>query len=145
MEEDRMGVASVGPPDDDEVRLFDLLVGTRSSSQAKDRRQTDDARGMSGAVTAIDVVASHDHARKLLGEEVEFIRGLRTAKDSKSLRAVVFNGPAETLRRAVKRFLPGGWTKTVLIPDERCRQSRFVSLSRHPKSLASLEESKPYL
>ena len=101
MKEYRMRLARVGTPDNDEVRLLDLPVGTCSSSQTKDRRQTDDAGGVSRAVAAINVVGSYHRPCKLLGKEVKFVRGLRTTENSKGLSAILGNGFSEARRYTV--------------------------------------------
>ena len=66
MEEDRVRLARIRSPQDDQVSLLDLLVGVRAAACSEDRRQTGDARSMSGAVAAVDVVATDDRARELL-------------------------------------------------------------------------------
>ena len=55
-------------PEDDEVRLLDLAIRARPAARSEDRRQTDDAGGVSGAVAAVDVVAADHGARELLRE-----------------------------------------------------------------------------
>jgi hypothetical protein len=56
MEEDRMRVARVRSPQDQEIRFFDLLIGRRSAARTERSRQTDDAGSVSGAVARVDVV-----------------------------------------------------------------------------------------
>ena len=57
VEEDRVRLARVRAPEEDEIGLLDLLVRARAAARSEYRRQTDDARGVSGAVAAVDVVA----------------------------------------------------------------------------------------
>ena len=49
-------------------------VGARPSACTEHRRQTDDARGVSGSVAAVDVVAADDGARELLRDVVHLVR-----------------------------------------------------------------------
>src|SRR5690242_18930837 len=53
MEKDRMRVACVGTPQQNDVRLFDFAVGTRPAARSENRRQTDDARRVSSPVAAV--------------------------------------------------------------------------------------------
>src|SRR4029078_10202479 len=55
MEEDRMRLPRVRAPEENTVRLLDLLIGARPAACSEDRRQTDDSRGVSGAGTAVGV------------------------------------------------------------------------------------------
>ena len=75
-----MRLAGVRPPEDDEIRVLDLLVGAGAAARSEDRRQTDDAGSVSGAVAAVDVVAAHDLPGELLCDEVHLVRGLRAAE-----------------------------------------------------------------
>ena len=80
MEEDRVGIASIRPPQDDYVSFFQGLVGTRAASRSEDRRQTDDAGSVSSAVAAIDIISADHRTGELLRHEVHLIRGLGAAK-----------------------------------------------------------------
>jgi hypothetical protein len=51
MEEDRMCVAGIRAPQQDDVGVVILLVRGSSATRSKDRRQTDDARSVSSPVT----------------------------------------------------------------------------------------------
>jgi hypothetical protein len=51
MEEDRMCVAGIRAPQQDDVGVVILLVRGSSATRSKDRRQTDDARSVSSSVT----------------------------------------------------------------------------------------------
>ena len=82
VEEDRVRLARVRAPEDDQVRGASLLVGARPSTCAKHRRQTDDARGVSGSVAAVDVVRAEGDARELLRGEVQLVRRLRAGEDA---------------------------------------------------------------
>src|SRR6476660_6650267 len=65
VEKDGMRFPGVRTPKDDEVCLLNFLIGTCATAHSEDCRQTDDTRGMSSAVAAVDVVAAHYDARKL--------------------------------------------------------------------------------
>jgi hypothetical protein len=72
----RMRLARVRPPQDDEVGLLNLFIGTRTAPRTENCRQTGDTRRVSSAITAIDIVTADHQARKLLGYEVGFVRRL---------------------------------------------------------------------
>jgi len=64
VKDDRMGLTRVRAPEQDEVRILDLAIGTSCATRTKNRRQTDDAGGVSSTVATIDVVGANDHASK---------------------------------------------------------------------------------
>ena len=66
VEEDRVRLARVRAPEDDQVRGSGLLVGARPAARTEHRRQTDDARGVSSSVAAVDVVRAENDAGELL-------------------------------------------------------------------------------
>jgi hypothetical protein len=88
MEENRMGFPRVGSPQNDHIRLFDLLIGIRPPACPKYHRQTGDAGRVSGTVAAIDVVAAHHNPRKLLRDEIHFVRRLRATEHAERFRRV---------------------------------------------------------
>ena len=51
VEEDRMRLTGIRPPQEDDVRLLDLAVGRGPAARTKRCRQTDDTGSVSGAVT----------------------------------------------------------------------------------------------
>src|SRR4029079_11430320 len=73
VEEDRMRLAGVRAPEDQQIRLLDLLIGRRATARTEYRRQTDDARSVSSAVARVDVVRPHHRADELLGQEVHLV------------------------------------------------------------------------
>ena len=87
MKENRMGFPGVGSPKQDNIRLFDLAVGTGSATQAEYCRQTGDTGSMSSTVVAIDVVRAKDCPGELLDQEIQFVGRLRTAENPNALRA----------------------------------------------------------
>ena len=86
MEEDRVRLARVRSPQDDDVGLLDFPIGAGAAARSEDRRQTDDAGSVSGAVAAVDVVVAEDRASELLREEVHLVRRVRAAEDSERFR-----------------------------------------------------------
>jgi hypothetical protein len=101
-----MSVASVRPPEHDQVRILELKIGTGAATPTKNRRQTDDARGVSSAVATVDVVRAHDHPGKFLGQEIQLIRGLRATEHAESLRAVFLHRMPKADSDTVKGFFP---------------------------------------
>src|SRR5579863_9211041 len=97
VEEDRMRSPCVGTPKQDDVRLFDLAVGAGAPARPENRRQTDDAGGVSSTVTAVDIVAAHRHACELLRQVVHLVRGLRTTEEAERLSAMFFFDGQKTL------------------------------------------------
>ena len=95
VEEDRMRLPGVRAPEEDHVRLLDLAVRRRPAARSEHRRQTDDARCVSGAVTRVDVVRAHHLARELLRQEVHLVRRLRAREDPERRRRVRLAGPRE--------------------------------------------------
>src|SRR5439155_13008527 len=106
MEEDGVRLARVRAPQDDEVGVLNLPVGARPAARAENRRQTDDARRVSRAVAAVDVVAADDAAGELLREIVHFVGRLRAAEHAEAGRPVALDDGAETERGAIERLVP---------------------------------------
>src|SRR5581483_3872202 len=106
MEEDRVGLAGVGAPQEDDLGLLDLLVRARPAPRSEHRRQPGDARGVSRAVAAVDVVAAEDGAGELLGDVVHLVRALRAAEETERPRAVIGDDTPQAGRGAVERLVP---------------------------------------
>ena len=58
VKKDGMGLAGVGSPQEDDVRIFHLAVGAGAPARAEYCRQTDDTRSVSSPVAAVDVVGA---------------------------------------------------------------------------------------
>src|SRR5438105_5021477 len=101
MEENRMSFPGVGSPEENGIRLLDLLVGIRPSARSENHRQTGDAWSVSGTVAAIDVVAAHHDAREFLRHEVHFVCRLRATEHSKRLGRAFIDGGFQTNDRPV--------------------------------------------
>ena len=56
VKENWMRLAGVRTPQDQQIRFLDLSIGRRTAARTEHRRQTDDARSVSGAVAGVDVV-----------------------------------------------------------------------------------------
>ena len=106
VEPDRVRLARVRSPEEDDVRLLDFAVGARASTRSEHRRQTDDARRVSGPVATVDVVGAERDAGELLRQEVHLVGGLRAAEDPERVRAARVDVAAEALGRAVERLVP---------------------------------------
>jgi len=76
MKEDGVGFARIRAPQENEIGLFDLPVGTGSASSTENCRQTGDTRCVSSAVTTVNVIAADDQSSKLLSHEVRLVSGL---------------------------------------------------------------------
>jgi len=119
---DRVRLAGVAAPEDDEVALLDLFIRAGPAARPEDRRQTDDAGGVSRTVAAVDVVAADDAPRKLLSDEVRLVRALRAAEETEGAGTVPVHDAPQSGRGAVERLVPRGRAKTVRacgLADER--------------------------
>ncbi len=76
VEEDRVRLPRIRPPQQDPVRFFNLAVRTRPAARPEDRRQTDDAGGVSSPVATVDIVAPDHRADEFLGNVVQLVGGL---------------------------------------------------------------------
>ena len=101
VEEDRVRFASVRTPQDDQIGLFQLAIGTRAASRSEDRRQTDDAGSVSGAVTAVNIVTADYRASEFLRHKIHLVRRLRATKHPDRRPTVLINNLLETCRRTV--------------------------------------------
>jgi len=119
VKKDGVGLARIRSPQEDHVRLVHLGVGTGPASGPKNRRQTDDAGGVSSAVAAVDVVASDHAADELLRNVVQLIRCLGAAEHAEQPRIAFFGDGPERLRDAVQRFVPRRRTVMTTFSDER--------------------------
>ena len=113
VEEDRVCFSRVRPPEENDVRFLDLAVGVRTPTRPKHSRQTGDARGVSGTVTTVDVVAADHDASELLGDEVHLVRGLGATEHPERARAMPIDGLAQSLRRRDRAPRP-------IPPDAAC-------------------------
>ena len=126
VKEDRMGLPGVGTPENDDIGGMDLLVRARPSARAEDRRQTDDRRGVSGPVAAVDVVGADDGADELAGEIVDLVRGLRAGEESEGVGTLPCQDTAEELAGPAEGLVPGGGPEDPLVPHVGSSEPRKV-------------------
>lgn len=117
MEKDGMSFARVGAPKKNDGRVFNFAVGACAPARAEDRRQTGDARGMSSAVTTIDVVTTDDRANEFLCSVVEFVGGLGAAEHAKRTRPVLANFFADAIGDTVEGLFPRCRTMLSVLSD----------------------------
>jgi len=106
VEEDGVRLPRVRPPEQDHVRFFNLAVRTGTAARPKDRRQTDDAGGVSSPVAAVDVVAPYHRANELLGNIVQLVGSLGATKHAEGPRVVLLDPGSEALGNAAERLVP---------------------------------------
>src|SRR5262249_47508037 len=119
VKEDRVRLARVRSPEEDQIGLFTFLVRARPPARSEHRRQPGDAGGVSGTVAAVDVVAADDAPRELLGDEVRLVRALRAAEQAERAGAVLIDDLAQAGNGPVERLVPGGRTKLAGLADQR--------------------------
>ena len=126
VEEDRMRLAGVRAPEQDHIGLLDLCVGRRAAARSEHRRQTDDARRVSGSVTGVDVVRAHHLTGELPRQEVHLVRRLGAGEDPERGRGVGLAGAGEAGCGPVEGLVPGGGAQDAVLADERGRQPSLV-------------------
>ena len=104
VEEDRMRLAGVRAPEDDDVRVLDLLVRGGPAARSEDRGQTDHARGVSSAVAGVDVVRADDDADELLARK--FISLVAFEHEKRPMASPPPATARRNLRRPVERLVP---------------------------------------
>src|SRR4029077_6271938 len=122
MKEDRVGLARVRAPEQDQLGFLSLAIRRRSSPGSEHCRQTDDAWGVSSPIAAVDVVAAHGPPRELLGHEVQRVGGLRAAEPADRVWPDGARA-RESVGRAGKRFLPRRGTEAAIFPNQRLGQA----------------------
>src|SRR5215469_16660373 len=106
MEENRVRFARVRAPQQNEVRILHLLIRTGGPARSENRRQTGDAWRVSSSVAAINVVAAHHCAHKLLRHVVQFVCRFRTTEHPYGTRSVLPDLLLQPGNYAIERFLP---------------------------------------
>ena len=117
VEEDRVRVPCIRPPQQNKIRVFHLGVRRGSAASSKHCRQTDDARCVSSSVTGVNVVRTHSSTHKFLCRVVHFVGALRTTEETDCLMSAVVDGLTE----------PGGSTSKCLIPSRFPKFSVFTN------------------
>ena len=123
MEENRMSIARVRAPEEDDVRLFHFLIRARAATRPEDRRQTDDARSVSRPIAAVDVVVAERHPGQLTRQKIHLVRRLRAAEDSERVCTARREVPAKSLGGHIQCFVPRGCAKGAVLTHERLRQA----------------------
>jgi hypothetical protein len=123
VKENRVRFTGVRPPQEDDIGLLDFPVRTGSPSSPEYRRQPGDARGVSGAVAAVDIVAANDQSSEFLGDEIHLVGSLRAAEQAERPWSVRLHRHPEPCRGAIQRFFPGRWPQAALITYERLGES----------------------
>jgi hypothetical protein len=124
VKEDGVGFSGVRPPEQDDVGFFGFPIRTSSTTRSEYRRQTGDARGVSSAIAAIDVVRSHHTADELLCRVVQFIGCLGTAEHAKVPRIFLLNRPPKRRYSTVHRLVPGSGTMGAVVSYKRLSKAR---------------------
>lgn len=117
MKKDRMRFARVRSPEDHEIGVFRFFIRAGAAAGTKDRRQTDDARGVSRSITAIDVVAAHRDARKFLRDVIHFVGRFGTAEHSERFHGIARASVCQQRRRASERLVPRCSNEDVAFPN----------------------------
>jgi len=121
MKEDRMRLPRVRAPQQDDVRFFNLTVRAGAAARPKYRRQTDDARGVSSTVAAVDIIAADHRPDELLRNIVKFIGGFRATEHAERVRPVFLFLAPEAFRYPVQSLIPSGGTVPSIFTDKRLR------------------------
>src|SRR5919198_1087927 len=127
VEEDRMRLPRVRPPQDDEVGALDLLVRAGPAPRSEHRRQTDDRGSVSGAVAAVDAVRAEDLTSELLRDEVHLVRGLRAAEDADPPAGVPLDGDLQSRGGPVEGLVPGRGPQSAVRAHHRLGEPRQLS------------------
>ena len=106
------------------VGVLDLLIRIGASPGTEHRRQTGDARSVSGAVAAVDVVAAGYDARKFLRDVVELVGRLRAAEHAERLWPGRFDRVRKTAGCPVEGFIPCGDAQIAAVSHHRLRQPK---------------------
>jgi|SRR5215813_2291882 len=123
MKKDRVRLARIRAPQENEIGLLDLPIGTGPASSTENCRQTGDTRRVSSAVTAVYVIAADNQPGELLGHEVRLVGSLRAAEQSERLRSALCDGSLKALSRAGQRLIPRGGPQATLLTHERLSES----------------------
>lgn len=123
MEPDRMRLARVRSPQEDEVGVLRFLVRAGRAARSQNGRQTDDGGSVSGSIAAVDVVVAEDLPGEFRREEIDLVGRLRAAEDSRRLTSVRGQISAKALGRTVERFIPRRRAKHTVLADERLCQT----------------------
>lgn len=111
VKEDGMSLAGIRAPEDDDVGIFRLFVRAGSATRSKYCRQTGDAWSVSGAVTAVYVVALHHRANEFLRDEVQLIGRFRAAEHAEGAGCSLVDGSLEASGSCIERIIPRSYSQ----------------------------------
>jgi hypothetical protein len=110
MEEDRVRLPRVRAPQQKRPSLFCLGVRTRTAARSKDRRQTDDAGGVSSPVATVDIIAPDRRTNEFLRDVVQLVGCLGATEHAEQAGVALRGDTPERLRNKVESFVPRCWT-----------------------------------
>jgi hypothetical protein len=96
MEKNGVRFARIRSPQKNNVRVLSLEIRVRAATRTEYRRQTDDARGVSSSVAAIDVVRAENRSRQLCRQIIHLIRRARAAENPERVGPVLVDDAPET-------------------------------------------------
>ena len=121
MKKDGVRLASIGTPQQDEVGVLNLLIGTGPAPCSENRRQTGDAWGMSSSITTINVVAADHRPHELLRHIIQFVGCFRAAEHAKRLGTALCDLAADAAGDQVQSFFPGRFAVLPVLAHQRIR------------------------
>jgi hypothetical protein len=110
VKEDGVCLPGIRAPEDDDVGIFRLFVRAGSATRSKYCRQTGDTWSVSGAVTAVYIVALHHRANEFLRYEVQLIGRFRAAKHAEGAGCTLVDGSLEASGSYIERLIPRGYS-----------------------------------
>src|SRR5258706_16073396 len=119
VKEDGVRLPRVRAPKQHQIRFRNFAVRTRTAAQSEDCRQTDDTRGVSSAVAAIDIVASDHRTNEFLSDVVQLVLGFRATEHAERLRPPLLDLSAKALGHGIERLIPSNGTKRAVLADHR--------------------------
>src|SRR5438477_12750549 len=125
VKENRMGLARIRSPQQDDIGVLNLTIRTGAATRSEYRRQTDDAGSVSSPVATINVVGPDHRANKLLGNIVQLVGGLGATEHPKGIRAMQLDLFAEALGHAVQRLIPSCRAMRAVLAHQRLSQAVF--------------------
>jgi len=119
MEEDRVRLPRVRSPQQKRSGLFCLGVRTRTTARSEDRRQTDDAGGVSSPVATVDIIAPDHRTNEFLRDVVQLVGCLGATKHAEQAGVAPFDDVPERQRNTVESFVPRRRTVRSVFTNQR--------------------------
>ena len=117
-----MRLPRVRTPQEKRPGLFCLGVRTRTAARSKDRRQTDDAGGVSSPVATVDIIAPDRRTNEFLCDVVQLVGCLGATEHAEQARVAPCGDVPECLRNTVESFVPRRWTMRPAFTNQRLRE-----------------------